>query len=298
MKVAIAAKFNHTVPYGWPVLQVWRQNDSTSVNGSFYAVNITQREPKPTGYLNVFECDTSDKEFVVHPGEQVHISWFPFPSYPARYSLAYDERGAMAIGFTRDIQSITTMSMISGSGQSIPTVNSTQSGMITSSSKRQTSTLTTEVDVTVQSKQPDALEATTAIVGGVLCTIMLIVLLTVLAIAVFVVFRCRNHTKNKFSPNGNDLSASVLPVSSTPIIQNPTYSLVDSEFQTINYCKDRGIVNLIIYVGSPLDNGSHGINTSDNVIPLNLATAQSNPHAQEVCEFTLTIFVEQCESAN
>ena len=65
---------------------------------------------------------------------------------------------------------------------------------------------------------------------------------------------------------------------------------------TINYCKDKGII--IIYVGSPLDNGSHGINTSDNVIPLNPATAQSNPHVQEVCEFTLIIFVEQCESAN
>ena len=236
VKVAIAAKFNHIVPYGGPFLQVRRRN--SSANGSFNSVYITRREPKPTEYLNVFEYDLSENRFEIYPEEQICLSWFPSSSHSARYSLAYDKRGAMAMGF---IENVAMTSVPGDSGQPLPTNNSTQSRTTTSSAELQTSVFTTEIEI-VQSKQPDALEATTAIVGGVLCTIMLIVLLTVLTITVFVVFRCRNHTKN-FSPNGNDLSASVLPVSSTPIIQNPTYSLVDSEFQTINYCKDRGIVN-------------------------------------------------------
>ena len=229
IRVTIAAKFNYTIPFGWPALQVRRQTNST--NGSYTSIYITQREPRPTGYLNVFEYDLSDNAFEVQPGERIRLFWFPLSSYPARYSLAYDEWGAMAMGSIIDIQNVTTMSTIStpeltyGGTQPNPTNGS--SG-ITSSVEPQNSMITTEMDITVQSKQPHVSEATTAIVGGVLC-ILTIILLVVLAITVFVVFRRRNHTKD-FSPSGNELDASVLPISLAPIIHNPTYSLVDSEF--------------------------------------------------------------------
>ena len=118
----------------------------------------------------------SDKGFEVHPGEQVHISWFPYPSYLARYSLAYDERGAMAIGFIRDIQSVT--SMISGSGQSIPTINSTHLLQSTDYTPPQTiisdrsegvTTMAYGDDIVTEMHQSDQ-SAIIPITAGVMCT--------------------------------------------------------------------------------------------------------------------------------
>ena len=85
MRLAIAAKFNHAIPFGWPSLQVWRQYD----NGSLLSLYITKSEPRPTGYLNVFEYDLSDNGFELHPGEQIRLSWIPTTLNPTRYSLGY-----------------------------------------------------------------------------------------------------------------------------------------------------------------------------------------------------------------
>ena len=222
MSVTIAAKFNHTVPYGWPSLQVRRPSN----NVSYVSVYVTESEPKPTGYLNVFEYDLSDDEFELHPGEQIRLSWIIRSSNPARYSLGYYQASPMAFGVTELHQngSVTTMSEINKSTCS-------SSHMSTTPPTGDTTMLTTIMNAQ-KLKQSD--ETTFAIVGGVLCTMAFIILLVVLTIAVFVVYRFKNHTK-KFSLSTNDnLHASVLPTRTlAPIIHNPTYSIVDSKFQSV-----------------------------------------------------------------
>ena len=222
MRVTIAAKFNHAVPYGWPSLQVRRPSN----NGSYVSVYVTESEPRSTGYLNVFEYDLSDDEFELRPGEQIRLSWIIRSSNPARYSLGYYQASPMAFGVTELHQngSVTTMSEINKSTCS-------SSHMSTAPPTDDTTMLTTTMDAQ-KLKQSD--ETTIAIVGGVLCTMAVIILIVVLTITVFVVYRFKNHTK-KFSPSTNDtLHASVLPTRTlAPIIRNPTYSIVDSKFQCI-----------------------------------------------------------------
>ena len=218
-RVVIAAKFNHTVPFGWPALQIRRRDE----NGSYISVYITREEPQPTGYLNVYEYDLSDNEFEFYPGEQIRISWLPSntASNPARYSLAYHRGIVMAVGLIDHTTSTTSeINSVSSSSNTVTSV------------EHATTMFTTKMNTTGrdQLEQPGKATATVAIIGGVLCTLAVIILLVVLAIAVFVVCRSRNHTK-EFSPTANDLYTSVLPRSSGPTLQNPTYSLVDSELQ-------------------------------------------------------------------
>ena len=76
IKFIIAAKFNHNAPSGWPILKIRRRGNVTA---------MTQLEPRPTGYLNVFEYDTLSVD--VQPEDVVGIR-IP-ESSGQRYLLAY-----------------------------------------------------------------------------------------------------------------------------------------------------------------------------------------------------------------
>ena len=81
-KIIIAAMFTSI---GWPRLQVIRRAN----NGTPYVRFSTHmKEPKPTGYLNVYEYDVSIEKFIVQTGDELNISWYGQQNQ-ARFSLAY-----------------------------------------------------------------------------------------------------------------------------------------------------------------------------------------------------------------
>ena len=83
-KFVIAAKLNHDIASGWPILQIMRKVGKNSTS----AVDMTMSEPRPTGYLNVYEYDTSMN---VEVGDVVHIQWPAevVRTSESRYLLAY-----------------------------------------------------------------------------------------------------------------------------------------------------------------------------------------------------------------
>ena len=84
VRFIIAAKYNHSIPSGWPALQIRRRvsNDSHAV------VAMTTLEPRRTGYLIVFEYNLSAE---VRSGDVVciHIPELVAGSSEKRYLLAY-----------------------------------------------------------------------------------------------------------------------------------------------------------------------------------------------------------------
>ena len=205
--MAVAAKFNHTVPFGWPRPVVRRQNE----NGSHIAVYITEEEPRPSGYLNVFEYDLSDNEFEIHPGEQICISWLS-TSNPARYSLAYHQGIAMAVGLVKnlDVNMITTLTSEIDSDNSttpagllITSATSTSeinSGSTSASTNNVITIKTTAVEVVnniLSSSQRD--QSVIPIVTGVLCTIGALIILAVSITLIIVIYRCMCKRNTKTS---------------------------------------------------------------------------------------------------
>ena len=88
-KMVIAARFNATIPVGWPELQIIRYNVS---NGTFYVAFSTKAtEPTPTEYLNVFEYNLTAVNFSIEAGDVLNISWRGNEQEPdqIRFSLAY-----------------------------------------------------------------------------------------------------------------------------------------------------------------------------------------------------------------
>ena len=185
LKCIIAAKFDHSEPSGWPMLQIKRSGNVTA---------MTQSEPKPSGYLNVFEYETLSAD--IRPGDVVHV-WYNPESRGQRYLLAYvtvtessvskplvyfnvSNNNTMHITPTRTVTSNKPYRTNS------PTINSsTKPNMVSSV----TSTTTLSVA-----------DPVTAIVGGVLGTLMVLMLLAFMIIIVFFIYK---HVRNEkqFSPN-------------------------------------------------------------------------------------------------
>ena len=220
VRFLIAAKFYHTISSGWPVLQIRRTLNGDS--SSLLTPISTKKEPRPTGYLNVFEYDMQAVRFEIQCGDSLRVYWPPEATpNGSRYSLAYLRESSevmVSIEVQHHNQTLTTCydSSVSTTIPPITIMGSSYS--------------TTEIAVTTKASSNSSMKDVVTIVGSILCTIAVIILLVVLAITVFVVCRSRNHTK-EFSPTANDLYTSVLPRSSGPTLQNPTYSLVDSEIQ-------------------------------------------------------------------
>ena len=226
VRVLIAAKFDHTISSGWPVLQIRRALNGD--NSSHLTPINTSKEPRPTGYLNVFEYDMQAVRFEVQCDDSLRVYWPPKATPDGRrYSLAYLRESSevmVSIEVQHQNQTLTTCHDSSVS-TTIPPIT-----IMGSSYSTTEIAVTTMASSNSSTKDLDRSGNVATIVGGVLCTIAVIILLVVLTIAVFLVYRSRNHTK-EFSPTANDLYTSVLPRSSGPTLQNPTYSLVDSEIQ-------------------------------------------------------------------
>ena len=91
-KMVIAARFNISVPDGWPELQIIR----TANGGIPYIVFTTNTmEPKPTGYLNLYEYNLTAINFNIQAGDKLSISWHGVHNntQQPRFSLAYYHNG-------------------------------------------------------------------------------------------------------------------------------------------------------------------------------------------------------------
>ena len=88
-RIVIAAKFNATAHVGWPKLQIMRINMEQNTY-DIVASTTNTTEPRPTGYLNVYEYEFNNS-VTVQIGDEVAISWHGNVSQPdqIRYSLAY-----------------------------------------------------------------------------------------------------------------------------------------------------------------------------------------------------------------
>ena len=229
VRLLIAAKFDHTISSGWPVLQIRRTLNGDS--SSHLTPLSTMKEPRPTGYLNVFEYVKQAMAFEVQHGDIVRVFWPPDTNpNERRYSLAYF-RGSSNVMVSIEVrhQTVTT-SQDSSDSTTIPLITTMGNSYSTTMNTTRI-TATTTVSTNSFMKNLDHSGNVATILGGVLCTIAVMILLVVLAIAVFGVYRSRNHTKEFLPSSTNDFYTSVLPRSSGPTLQNPTYSLVDSEFQ-------------------------------------------------------------------
>ena len=91
-KIVIAARFNISVAVGWPELQIIR-TVSDEIPKVAFTTNAT--EPKPTGYLNLYEYDLVAKNFDIQDGDTVNISWHGNVLWydQIRFSLAYYHNG-------------------------------------------------------------------------------------------------------------------------------------------------------------------------------------------------------------
>ena len=88
-RIIIAAKFNATAHVGWPKLQIMRINVEQNTY-DIVASTTNTTEPRPTGYLNVYEYEFNNS-VAVQIGDEVAISWHGNVSQTdqIRYSLAY-----------------------------------------------------------------------------------------------------------------------------------------------------------------------------------------------------------------
>ena len=89
-KMVIAAKFDIDVPDGWLELQIIR-----TVNGGTPNVVFTTNtmEPKPTGYLNLYEYNLTAINFTIQAEDKLSISWHGNNTQQPRFSLAYYNNG-------------------------------------------------------------------------------------------------------------------------------------------------------------------------------------------------------------
>ena len=86
-KIFIAALFNATASAGWPRLQIIRRASNET---PYVAFSTHMKEPKPTGYLNVYEYNVSTQNFIIQTEDVLNISWYGQQNQTQdRFSLAY-----------------------------------------------------------------------------------------------------------------------------------------------------------------------------------------------------------------
>ena len=232
IKFVIATKFNHSELSGWPILQIRRSDNVTA---------MTQLEPRPTGYLNVFEYDPLSVD--IQPGD---ISYVCIPeSTKKRYLLAYLTKSSISeptvlasicIDSTTVTQKIAAVSDRTIGCNGATTVNipgtttaiaadspptnlpntSTKSNPISSTASATTSfTATSEYFTTNSSTNSETTvtishssskrQPVTEIIGGVLGTLAVLILLAVLIIIiVFLTYRHKRSSKHFLSSTRTD----------------------------------------------------------------------------------------------
>ena len=89
-RIVIAAKFNAAARVGWPKLQIIRIGNNGEYGSDIIIFTTNMKEPRPTGYLNVYEYELNNS-ITVQVNDILAISWHGNVSQTdqIRYSLAY-----------------------------------------------------------------------------------------------------------------------------------------------------------------------------------------------------------------
>ena len=229
VKFFIAAKFDYTIPSGWPLLQIKRRihtNDSSYLSQIF----STTMEPRPTGYLNVFEYDVQNMAFDVQHNDTIQVFWPPIMNASRRYSLAYFGDGSnVMLSIEIDQPASTTLDDSTSTPE--PQTTMRESKFTTKNPDKSTSEPKGEQDTTtgddsenviysitatadtpgpmitdapivttITSFQMELFENITAtnnytrsiIIGSLICTILLALMLSSIA-TVIIILTCRHH---------------------------------------------------------------------------------------------------------
>ena len=196
----IAAKFNRSTSSGWPVLQIKRRVP----NDSFNTIVMTQLEPRPTGYLNVFEYKLLSDD--VQQGDVVHI--VPQSYGQQRYLLGYQttpfhDQPQVCVTWSNDWTRFTrTRSTIIHTCKH--TTYTSEAFTNTSSESLNTTPKSSIIDKTSESPTTISAKGRPVIVitGGVLGTLVIIILSVVLIIITFLICQHKKNAK-RFSLNTN-----------------------------------------------------------------------------------------------
>ena len=197
VRFIIAAKHDHSIPSGWPTLQVRRRVG----NNSHKVVAMTTLEPRQTGYLNVFEYNLSAE---VQSGDVVCVlNHTPEPvteSSGQRYLLAYvreTSKPMVSIEVSDNNQSITTLSMVTDDCSTVSNTSPKTYGgdHVTTAAAAVTNTAV-ELTTTMKLSSSRRKQPVIAIVGGVLCILVVLILLTGVSTTLFVIYRHKNKSKD------------------------------------------------------------------------------------------------------
>jgi hypothetical protein len=182
-KIVIAARFDIHVPVGWPELQIIRGASNGTSN---IALTTNTMEPKPTGYLNLYEYNLTAINFNTQIGDTLNISWYGSTLQPnqMRFSLAYYNNRTFPV--------IPIVSIVVGDCDpetDLLTLNSLYCEEVTVTV---TESVTTTKNVTSnQNTLSSTNDEMTIISGVVIISLFFIVLLILLFVFIFVVKRRR-----------------------------------------------------------------------------------------------------------
>ena len=216
-KIVIAARFNVHVPDGWPELQIMRMAD-----GGISSVEFTTNamEPKPTGYLNLYEYNLTATNFTIQVRDTLNIAWRGNVQQP-RFSLAYNGPSpaipmvSIVVGNCDSVTNLLTLNSLYCEEDTEMATDSTPTGseLVTSteindsegvSTPAKTSTTVTASTVTMITESTSTTQATSTnqnkslitndnnikIISGVVAiSLFLIILLIFLVVLTFVVKR-------------------------------------------------------------------------------------------------------------
>ena len=237
IKFVIAAKFNHSAPSGWPVLQIRR---SVSIdNVTTLVMTRLDLEPRPTGCLNVFEYELLPAE--VQPRDVVHIRLQS--QGQQRYLLAYqtlsnpfqpqvyvnvstNNDGASFSLPSAAPTSILSTSTVTTEHSESP-INTTPRSFINESSTINTPKSATTTNKILHTSDSVKGQSVIAIAGGVLSTLLFIILSIVMIITLTLTFyRCKkkhNTCSNIISHAEVSNTQNALCIENIVMETNPVY---------------------------------------------------------------------------
>jgi hypothetical protein len=183
VKFFIAAKFNHTISSGWPIIQIRRRTHTNN----FSQVFSTAMEPRPTGYLNVFEYDVQKMEFDIQHNDLIRVFWPQDTNILQRFSLAYFRaRDSSNVMLSIEVQHHT---------------ENTSSITVIADTSMITDETYTPINTTIMLSQIEYSTITndtrSIIIGSLVCTILALILLSIAIIIIVLTYR---HHKNKKAP--------------------------------------------------------------------------------------------------
>ena len=205
-KIIIAARFDVTMPIGWPEVQIMRRRD----NGmSYIAFTTNTTEPKPTGYLNLYEYDLSEAaRFIIKSQDMLNITWHGDLSQD-RFLLAYYNcyNGApfnnmvpmvsIVVGdydSDTDLQTLNCEDIIIAESPasdqpstraitSPPTSNTIISSTI--ASKKSTGSTNTDINFIKSTVNDKAKDKLSVVISGIIsCSLLLIIILTTIVVTI------------------------------------------------------------------------------------------------------------------